>query len=154
MPSQSKLRFECTGCGGCCTGRGNAHLEYFVAITPTERERIRAYLGISPAWFRRRYLMRYWDGQHSLRWKDDRCVFLDGDKRCRIYPVRPVQCRTYPFWPELVESKIAWRAEARRCEGINRGGIVPPARVRLALKRQEHAVRQSFLPDRPRTRKR
>ncbi len=149
-----KLRFECTGCGGCCTGRDNARVEYYVAVTPTERERIRVYLGISPEWFRRRYLMRYEDGQHSLRWKDDRCVFLDGDKRCRIYPVRPVQCRTYPFWPEIVESRVGWRVEGRSCEGIGRGGVVPLAHVRRQFARQQRAVRQSFLPERMRTRKR
>ncbi len=88
-----KLRFECTGCGGCCTGRGNARIEYYVAVTPAEQRRIRKYLGVSPAWFRRRYLTRFEDGDESLRWEGDRCVFLDGDKRCRIYPVRPVQYR-------------------------------------------------------------
>ena len=134
-----KLRFECTGCGGCCTGRGNARVEYYVAVTPVERRRIRQYLGISVAWFKRRYLMRFEDGDESLRWEGDRCAFLDDDKRCRIYPVRPVQCRTYPFWPELVESKFAWRAEARRCEGINRGEIVPVARMRHALREQRCA---------------
>lgn len=134
-----KLRFECTGCGGCCTGRGNASVEYYVAITPAEQRDIQKYLGVSLAWFKRRYLMRFEDGEESLRWEDDRCVFLDGEKRCRIYPVRPMQCRTYPFWPELVKSKFAWRAEARRCEGINRGEIVPLTRVRRALREQRAA---------------
>lgn len=139
MSASHKLRFECTGCGGCCTGRGNARVEYYVAITLVEQRDIRKYLGVSLAWFKRRYLMRFEDGEESLRWEGDRCVFLDGDKRCRIYPVRPVQCRTYPFWPELVESKFAWRAEARRCEGINRGEIVPLTRVRRALREQRAA---------------
>ena len=134
-----KLRFECTGCGGCCTGRGNARIEYYVAVTPAEQRRIRKYLGVSDAWFKRRYLMRFEDGDESLRWAGDRCVFLDGDRRCRIYPARPVQCLTYPFWPELVGSKSAWRAEARHCEGIHRGAVVPLARVRRAL-RQQRAV--------------
>jgi Fe-S-cluster containining protein len=134
-----KLRFQCTGCGGCCTGRGNARVEYYVAVTPVERRRIRKYIGVSLAWFKRRYLMRFEDGDESLRWEGDRCAFLDDDKRCRIDPVRPVQCRTYPFWPELVESKFAWRAEARRCEGINRGEIVPVARMRHALREQRRA---------------
>lgn len=139
-----KLRFECTGCGGCCTGRPNSKLEYCVAVTPAERERIRNYLGVSPAWFRRRYLMRYEDGQYSLRWAGDRCVFLDGARRCRIYPVRPVQCVTYPFWPEIVESRAGWRVESRQCEGIDRGGAVPLAHVRRKLALQRRAERLSF----------
>ncbi len=147
-----KLRFECTGCGGCCTGRGNARIEYYVAVTPAERERIRMHLGVSPAWFRRRYLMRFEDGQHSLRWKGDRCIFLDGKKRCRIYPVRPAQCVTYPFWPDIVESRFGWRLEGRECEGIGRGGVVPLAHVRRQLARQRRAVQRSFLPKRHRPR--
>jgi len=142
--SSRTLRFECTGCGGCCTGRANSKLEYYVAVTPAERERIRKYLGVSPAWFRRRYLQRFDDGQYSLRWSPDRCVFLDGAKRCRIYPVRPAQCVTYPFWPDIVESRHGWRAEARRCEGIGRGAAVPLAQVRRQLARQRRAERQSY----------
>ena len=35
----------------------------------------------------------------QLREKSDgSCFFQAGDGRCRIYPVRPLICRTYPFW--------------------------------------------------------
>ena len=28
------------------------------------------------------------------------CLFFDREKNgCGIYPVRPEQCRTFPFWP-------------------------------------------------------
>lgn len=30
----------------------------------------------------------------------------------------PMQCRTYPFWPEPLTSRHDWEAEALRCEGI------------------------------------
>lgn len=62
------------------------------------------------------------------------CIFLDTEGKCGIYAVRPVQCRTYPFWPELVYSEAAWRREAGRCEGINRGNVVSVARVRKAVR--------------------
>lgn len=39
-------------------------------------------------------------------------------KSCSIYSVRPAQCRTYPFWPEIVQSPHHWAAESARCEGI------------------------------------
>ena len=42
-------------------------------------------------------------------------------------------------WPELVEVAPAWCAEERRCEGINRGEIVPVARMRYALREQRRA---------------
>jgi len=129
-PPASGFRFACTACGRCCTGRG----AYYVAATAAEQRRIQRFLGISWRWFRRRYVTRDTDGTESLRWNRDRCVFLDASGRCRIYPVRPAQCRTYPFWPELVASPSRWKAEARECEGIGRGGVIPLARVRARLR--------------------
>jgi len=35
-------------------------------------------------------------------------VFLK-DKQCTVYPVRPAQCRTFPWWKENLSSKEAWR---------------------------------------------
>lgn len=65
----------------------------------------------------------------------DQCIFLAEDgKRCTIYEVRPVQCRTYPYWTHLISSKERWVGEAvvpvdvpgkhwspeeGGCEGIN-----------------------------------
>ena len=68
---------------------------------------------------------------------NDRCIFLsdiDG-KTCTIYESRPVQCRTYPYWPKLLFNRTAfnsqavmpddspagphWSAATGGCEGIN-----------------------------------
>lgn len=126
----AKLRFACTGCGGCCTGRGN----YVVEVDRAEQRRIQKFLGVTWAWFRRRYLFRFDDETESLRVANGRCTFLAGDNRCRIYAARPRQCRTYPFWPELM-LPAAWQAEAKRCEGIGRGAVVPISQVREQLRR-------------------
>lgn len=129
MLSLSSLRFRCTGCGGCCRGRGN----YWVETSRAEQRRIQRFLNVSSAWFRRRYLTAYEDGSEGLRWQNDRCVFLDKNERCSIYAVRPRQCRTYPFWPEAVDSRASWRATAKQCEGIGRGDVIPVAEVRKRL---------------------
>ncbi|MFP5506490.1 MAG: YkgJ family cysteine cluster protein [Gammaproteobacteria bacterium] len=124
------LRFECTQCGRCCTGGG----DYHVFLTPKEAEAIRAVLTVSEDWFRRRYLRTLDSGELTVALGDDgRCGFLDAHGRCRVYAARPTQCRTYPFWPEILRSRTAWRAEAARCEGIDRGATVPLARVRAML---------------------
>ena len=65
---------------------------------------------------------------------DGRCTFLDRANQCRIYRVRPKQCRTYPFWPEVLASRSSWRSEAETCEGIGRGAVIPLKRIELALK--------------------
>lgn len=128
-----RLRFACTGCGKCCTGLGN----YYIEVTRKEQRRIQRYLGISWRWFRRRYVERFDESIDSLRTTaGGRCVFLDTDMRCRIYRVRPAQCRNYPFWPELVHRAAAWRAEAKRCEGIGRGPVIPVTRIATILRSQ------------------
>jgi len=128
---QYPLRFECTGCGRCCIA-GN---DYYVYVTGEDIEVMRDYLGVSIRWFRRRYLEKTTDGDPVVSYHDDgRCVFLQDDSRCRIYPVRPVQCRTYPFWPEVIHSKTAWQRESGRCEGINRGSRVSVKTIRHLLR--------------------
>jgi Fe-S-cluster containining protein len=107
-----------------------------VEATRAEQRRIRALLGVSWRWFRRRYLTRYADGSEGLRVEHGRCVFLGPGRRCRIYAARPAQCRFYPFWPGLADNAAAWRAEARRCEGIGRGTPVSPERLRRLLRQQ------------------
>lgn len=124
------LRFQCSGCGKCCAGGGS----YVVEVDAAEQRRIQRHLGISRAWFRRKYLFRFDDETESLKMPKGRCIFLGSDNRCQVYAARPLQCRTYPWWPELMTAR-AWRLEARRCEGIGRGGVVPLARVRRELAR-------------------
>ena len=124
------LRFSCTQCGQCCATAG----DYYVYLTDEESERIRTHLQLSRSWFRRRYLQRIEDGEQVLvSGPDERCIFLNADGKCRVYAVRPVQCRTYPFWPELVGTAAAWNREARRCEGISRGRVVARSTIRRSL---------------------
>jgi Fe-S-cluster containining protein len=41
--------------------------------------------------------------------------------RCRVYPVRPRQCRTWPFWAENLRRHV-WYGEVRkRCPGVGKG---------------------------------
>ena len=47
---------------------------------------------------------------------DYACIFFDAQqKRCTIYPVRPRQCRTYPFWETFKSNEEEVRNE---CPGI------------------------------------
>lgn len=119
VPDQPKpwyaegLNFECTGCGACCTGSPG-----YTFVTENEMMQMAAYLKLTVKEFSCRYLRRV-GNRYSLveRRPHYDCVFLEG-KRCQIYPVRPTQCRTFPFWPENVKSPEAWRETATRCEGI------------------------------------
>jgi Fe-S-cluster containining protein len=98
-------------------------------------------LGLSYPAFLRTYAWRT-DQGWSLREKEKPnehgwdCVFLDRDSQpgkalCSIHAVRPRQCRTFPFWPEILASRRAWQKTARLCEGIGRGPLIPADQVRL-----------------------
>jgi len=127
---RQSLHFSCTRCGRCCTGGPGYHV-YF---TRSEAEAICAHLGLTWKWFRRHYLKRLDDAGLVAADNAGACIFLDAGGRCRNYAVRPSQCRTYPFWPELVNSEAAWRREARRCEGIDSGNVVSVSRIRKAVR--------------------
>ena len=100
-------------------------------LTEPESEVIRHRLQLSRGWFRRRYLQRLEEGELVLAsGKGGRCIFLGDNGQCRVYTVRPVQCRTYPFWPELAGNARAWNSEARRCEGVNQGKVIPVTTIR------------------------
>jgi Fe-S-cluster containining protein len=140
---ETALRFHCTGCGKCCSGDP----DYYVFLTPREAEEIRRHLGLTPRWFKRRYLRRTSQGELVINNQGGgRCVFLEKDNRCGVYAVRPVQCRTYPFWPEVVGSRAQWRREARRCEGMDNGRAVPVKRIRALLALHEKAEPEEDRP--------
>jgi len=112
------LKFQCTGCGACCTGAPGDVVE----VTEAEIAAICALLSLDRAQFARKYMQRRQDDSVSLKLDaNGRCVFLAQDNSCGIYAARPRQCISYPFWPEIVATKSAWQREATRCEGIGRG---------------------------------
>jgi len=133
---QHKLRFSCTGCGDCCHGNPESH---YVAASGAEIERIRRHLGIGQNWLRRRYLERIGPQEFGIRiLPEGKCSFLGADGKCSIYSLRPLQCRTYPFWPEIVMHAKDWQREAKKCEGINRGNVVPVDKIKQALLKHQN----------------
>jgi Fe-S-cluster containining protein len=115
------LHFGCQGCGRCCSGPA----EGYIWVVRREIELIAEHLGITPGELRRRYLrrvgLRTTIVEHRVT-KD--CIFLrqtDAGTRCAIYPVRPSQCRSWPFWPENLYDADAWNQAGTRCPGINQG---------------------------------
>ena len=110
------LHFTCTECGKCCTGSGGR-----VWVSEDEAKDIASYLKISLKDFKRRYT-RMREGRLCLAEKKSEgnpCIFLEN-KRCQIYPARPNQCRTYPWWPENLNTPESWQSCATVCEGINK----------------------------------
>lgn len=64
-------------------------------------------------------------GRSLLEYPGGDCEFLvrraDGKTECAIHAVRPLQCRTWPFWDSNVRSRRAWNASAKDCPGMDAG---------------------------------
>jgi len=131
---QEPLRFECTGCGACCI----AGADYYVYVNSAEIDKIADFLGVTIAWFKRRYLKKLPQEDWVLAVNNDEtCIFLDKEKRCAIYSARPQQCSSYPYWPEVVLRKRDWLRESKRCEGPGRGKLLSKKMVTALLERQK-----------------
>jgi Fe-S-cluster containining protein len=115
------LRFECTQCGNCCSG-----FPGFVWITDDELAAIASFLGKSTGEVRLLHT-RLYGGRLSLsEFANGDCTFFDPKTRgCSIYPARPTQCRTWPFWRSNLESPESWQRTAAGCPGIGHGDFVP-----------------------------
>ena len=113
------LDFGCTGCGACCGGAPG-----YVWVTPGEMREIAAYLGLSGGTLGEEHVTRVRMKYSLVEAANGDCVLLrrkDGKTSCMIYAVRPVQCRTWPFWDSNLSSRRAWETVAGRCPGMNRG---------------------------------
>ena len=112
------MRFECQpGCTACCEQKG------FVYLTEQDLPRIAEYVGMTPAEFERKYVYRTKKQMRLRVPRESQCSFL-RDGGCSIHAVKPTQCRTFPFWPELAESRREWRKTAKYCPGIGKGPLI------------------------------
>jgi hypothetical protein len=108
-----------------------------VWLSATEVARLAVFLNLTPKQVIEKYCRRI-NGRYSLkevrRGDNYDCVFLTEEKGaaapgkiaytkrgCSIYPVRPLQCRTWPFWPENLRTQKNWDEKTKRCHGMNRG---------------------------------
>jgi Fe-S-cluster containining protein len=112
------VRFTCQrGCINCCDQQG------FVYVTEADIKRIAKFTGLTRRAFEARYIYRTRHQRRFRKPRDKQCPFLEG-QGCGIHPAKPTQCRTFPFWPELVESPAAWKRTAAFCPGIGKGPLI------------------------------
>lgn len=116
----SGLKFTCSQCGNCCTGTPG-----YVWVTDQDVLAIARYLD-KPVGEIRLMHTRPARGKTSLtEFANGDCTFFDPTtRRCRIYPVRPVQCRTWPFWNQNLASPEAWQQTQQVCPGAGCGNFV------------------------------
>lgn len=114
------IQFECQSeCSACCTLEGG-----YVYLNDEESASIASYLQVDKQDFLSS-LTHEIDGKTALLdGENGACVFLE-DGRCLIYPVRPLQCRTFPFWPENLKDAASWQATKALCPGLGKGRQYP-----------------------------
>jgi len=115
------LAFVCQGCGNCCSGP----VEGYVWMNPETIEAMAAFLKMPMTQFKNRYIRRVGLRCSLIEKQPGKdCIFLSKNnkgKECQVYPVRPIQCRTWPFWKENIRSQSCWNEIAKNCPGIDKG---------------------------------
>ena len=134
----NQLRFECQpGCVACCDQKG------YVYLTEDDLKRAAKFTGMTAAAFQKKYVYRT---AHTLRFRKPRekqCPFLESHG-CAIHPAKPTQCRTFPFWPDLVESAAAWKRTGRYCPGIGKGHLIQIGSAMEIAEEQRRAFPEDY----------
>jgi Fe-S-cluster containining protein len=110
--------FVCRQCGACCRIKDG-----IVRVSDREIARIAAFLEMPEAAFidaetevapdRRGLILK--------SRPDGACAWLTDDNRCRIHPVKPDKCRTFPYeWTNADSSDICPGLRANACGGRGR----------------------------------
>lgn len=79
---------DCTRCANCCKSM-------VPSFTGEEAQSVAGHLGMEDNEFVAKYLVPN-EKQQRFRPKDQPCPFLDSEKRCAIYEVRPASCQDFP----------------------------------------------------------
>jgi Fe-S-cluster containining protein len=127
---QDGLSFQCTRCGACCTGAPG-----FVWVNIEEITRLAEYRGESVEQFSLAFVRRV-GNRYSLKEKPGGdCIFWDKKAGCTVYPARPTQCQTWPFWPENIETSEAWEHVKSVCPGSGKGQWFSVEEIRASAAR-------------------
>jgi Fe-S-cluster containining protein len=126
------LAFQCTRCGDCCRGEPG-----YVWVTFDEVAAMANALGIGAREFEASCLRQVGRRMSLLEKPNGDCIFWEDSKGCIVYTARPLQCRTFPFWPENIRSREEWQSLASRCPGIGRGRTFSAKHIRETADRHK-----------------
>jgi len=123
------LAFECTRCGRCCTGEPGCvwvNDEEIDAIAAYRKEPRDEVVGL--------YTKRGSRGRTLRERNNGDCTFWQQGVGCTIYPVRPRQCRTWPFWESNIETPSRWERTTQICPGSGKGELIPAEEISKRMK--------------------
>ncbi len=113
------LLFSCTRCSTCCRYESG-----YVFLTEKDVDNLAVSLQMRYTDFIE--IFCHWinigGGKEQLSLKEKSnydCIFWK--EKCIVYEVRPLQCRTFPFWDSILSSEESWKRAASSCPGIGKG---------------------------------
>ena len=132
MDIEKGIRFKCQGSGNCCVSRGSYGYVYL------SKKDIKT-LSIGLKTTQKKFIKNYCDETDGfihlkeLKKNKGNCIFLI-DKRCSVYKSRPIQCRTWPFWPENMNTKDWNNDIAKNCPGVGKGKLIKKEEILKQIK--------------------
>ncbi len=140
------LRFGCTRCSRCCR-----HDPGHVFLTRTDLDALTAGVGLDEKTFVGTYCRPVTMGGRALLSLKEKpnydCIFWESGG-CRVYPHRPFQCRSFPFWSSILASESDWRRMGEYCPGIGRGRTHSREEIEAWLAGREGEPVLEFSPER------
>ena len=136
------IKFKCQGSANCCISRGN---HGYVFLSQKDLLRLSIYFKVTKKYFKKKFCQTTDDYLHLKEIKKNgECIFLNK-KKCSVYSARPTQCRTWPFWPENMNSKI-WNKEILNfCPGIGKGKLFNKKKITKLLKTDKINSSQTYI---------
>ena len=135
------IRFKCEGSANCCVSRGS---HGYVFLSNNDLFRLAKNFKLSINDFKKKYCQTS-DGFIHLKEirKNGECIFLEN-KKCGVYKARPTQCRTWPFWPENMNSKIWNKEVVNFCPGIGKGKLISKEKINKIIELDKRNTREIY----------
>lgn len=114
------MRFRCIRCGTCCGDTKEKTRR--ILLLRQEAEQI----ALAIAQPIENFAVKVeWDEPYGyvMKKKEGKCVFFENGG-CRIYSLRPLVCRFYPFELRCVADGRFLFLFTSECKGINRGAVL------------------------------
>lgn len=113
------LKFQCTGCGDCCTGAPG-----YIWVNKEEIAALAAEADLEVEQFETLYVSKVGVRKTLNERENGDCVFFDPKSRkCNVYHLRPRQCRTWPFWDSNIRTPETWAETCEACPGSGKGKL-------------------------------
>ncbi|MDR3115075.1 MAG: YkgJ family cysteine cluster protein [Treponema sp.] len=128
------LRFSCTRCSACCRYESGfvflSKKDVLILASTLQmayNKVIETYCRWVPGNIREERLSLQETAEYD-------CIFWKNG--CSVYKGRPLQCRTFPFWPSILVSSDAWIRMAASCPGMGRGRLYTKDAIERWVSRQ------------------